>query len=162
MASGLLLRVISDYLKQELVHYAAASDASGTPRSPEVYEWASPFPTGDGETPDFPVVVLRPRIGEDNAEGSTVTVDVLVWLYRNGEASSNEPLSQSGLGDVMALMEHLRIVLQRKRVLDGKYELVWPYKWELPVEQPLSHWEGRVETRWQVASILQQGEELNP
>ena len=162
MIAALCLKAVTEFLKQELNEYAAAQGITGAYVIPKVYEWALPFKNPKLPQPDqaeFPYVVVRPKGGEDGEKESTLNMDVLFGVYREAEQGPDGLYRPDGYHDLLALMEHVRVILQRKRVIDGKYELLRPYKWEIPPEQPFPYWEGWAETKWQLAAIVSQEEE---
>jgi hypothetical protein len=124
---------------------------------PEVYEWALPFKNpkaGLGDI-DFPYIVVAPSEGQDTDNESTMQIDLLFGVYQEG-AERGGFTHPDGVLDVLNLMEHVRIALFRGRILDDRFELIKPYKWQVPREQPYPLWVGEAKSIWVVAAPLPQ------
>lgn len=164
MIAALLLKAVVEFLRTQLSEYAAAQDDKGNYVPPNVFEWSLPFRSGkmpQADQSDFPYVVVRPKGGLDEEDGSTLAVDILFGVYRESAQMSDGKFNPDGYNDLLALIEHVRGLLQVKRVIDDRYELLKPFKWEIPHEQPYPYWEGWAETKWQVAAVLPQEDEVD-
>jgi hypothetical protein len=156
MNAVLLIQALAGFLRETIADYAAARAANGDFREPVVYEWALPFKNPKaGIDIDFPYVVVAPSEGQDMDAQSTVAVDLLFGVYQEG-AERNGHTHPDGVYDLMNLMEHVRTALFRKRLINSRFELIKPYKWQIPREQPYPLWVGQAQSIWVVAAPLSQ------
>lgn len=155
MTAFFLLKAICAFLEETLKEYATAQNKLGEYVTPKVFEWYLPFVTaGPDPKIDFPYVAARIVKGQD-LEDSMVNVNLYFGVYCKGEEIDGLT-KPDGAYDLLNLMEHVRIALNRKGVLDNKFELQKPYEWELSDEQPYPLWVGWASTKWNVAAPLQQ------
>ncbi|MFU1797375.1 hypothetical protein ACM1RC_26150 [Paenibacillus azoreducens] len=162
MTAFLLLQALCQFLRDTVKDYAAAQGDDGEYRIPRVFDWYLPFKNPKVEEKiDFPYITPRIRKGEDLPDDSqaillsTVHIDISFGVYREGTALGGF-VHPDGAYDLLNLMEHVRIALFRKSVLDNKYSIEKPYKWEIPDEQPYPLWVGQAQTIWTVQSATQQ------
>lgn len=159
MTAAMLLRALCDFLRGLLVEYAAAKGDDGRFTPPQVFEWYLPFKNPKApEKIDFPYVVARVVSGEDSRDlnvGSTVQVKLFFGVYDEGERVDGL-LHPTGAYDLINLMEHVRIGLQRQQVIGNRFRIEMPYKWSIPEEQPYPLWVGEATTIWTVQSVTEQ------
>lgn len=159
MTAAMLLRAICAFLRGLLTDYAAAKGDGGRFVPPQVFEWYLPFK--NPKTPekiDFPYVVTRIINGEDSQDlnvGSKVQINLSFGVYDEGERVG-EFLQPTGAYDLINLMEHVRIGLQRQQVIGNRFRIEMPYKWSIPEEQPYPLWVGEATTIWTVQSVTEQ------
>lgn len=156
MTAFFLLVAIRNYLRDVVGEYAAAQGQGGGFRKPEVFEWFLPFKNPRHEEKiDFPYIVVRPTDGQDLTDESTVQVELSFGVYNEGTPRDGTT-HPDGAYDLLNLMEHIRIALFRKSVLDSRFRIEKPYKWQIPAEQPYPLWVGQAQTVWTVAAPIQQ------
>lgn len=93
--------------------------------------------------PDLPYVIVRLLRGEDQGNGSTATVKILIGTHSEAE--------QDGWRDAANIIERIRIELLKHRTVARRFRLELPLTYELPEEQPYPEWVGWLETRWALA-----------
>lgn len=155
MIASMLLRDLKENLEQTLYDYAAAEAKTGEIKTPRVYEWRLPFKNPKllpVDQLDFPHVTIFPFKGIDQYD-STIEVELAFGVYKEAELIDGL-YYPTGYSDLLALMEHVRISLQRQRVVNGKFELLKPYEWEIPDAQPMPLWQGWAKTKWQVGFVI--------
>ncbi|WP_440831781.1 hypothetical protein [Paenibacillus sp. 22594] len=96
---------------------------------------------------EFPFILVRPTVGEDKQDDSKVTVKLIFGVKAE---------DSQGFVDLFNLMEQLRISLQRQRIIEKRFRLELPYKWEFYDEQPYPEWLGEATTIWTLPTIQQE------
>ncbi|MCM3632936.1 hypothetical protein [Paenibacillus camelliae] len=161
IAAMLMLDLKSD-LERILHDYAAAEAKTGEVKEPKVYEWKLPFKNPKNpqvlDQLDFPYIVLSVARGVDTADDSTVEIELAFGVHKEAELLDDGLYHPTGYYDILALMEHVRVSLQRQRVVNGKFELIKPYEWEIPDAQPMPLWVGWAKTKWQVGHVISETE----
>lgn len=149
MTSFLLLKALCDFLREVVEDYAASQNENGEWVIPRVFEWSLPYKNPRAnEKIDFPYIVARIINGEDptvevgDLNGSTVSIYLAFGVYRESEKEDGF-IHPDGAFDLLNLMETVRIALFRKAVLNHKFEIIKPYKWDIPDEQPYPLWDRR-------------------
>ena len=165
MTAVLLLQAIIRFLEEAVAGYAAAQSARGEYRTPQVFPWSLPFKNPKApENVDFPYIVARIVEGVDPVAEpmdpllSTVRVDLIFGVYHESIAKDGI-VHPDGAYDLLNLMEHTRIELFRQGVLERKFRIEKPYKWNIPEEQPYPLWVGSAQSIWTVQSATQQNDE---
>lgn len=158
MIAAMLMRDLKAELERILYDYAAAEAKTGEIKTPRVYEWKLPFKNPKNpqalEQLDFPYIVVTVIRGIDSSEDSTVEVDLAFGVHKEAEMLDDGLYYPTGYYDILALMEHVRVSLQRQCVVNGKFELLKPYEWEIPDGQPMPLWVGWAKTKWQVGHVI--------
>lgn len=158
MTAFLLLQALCRFLRETVKDYAAAQGDDGEFRIPKVYEWYLPFKNPKApEKIDFPYIAPRITNGEDLQAESRVYIDIAFGVYREGREIDGFT-HPDGAYDLLNLMEHVRIALFRHSILDRRYTIERPYKWDIPDEQPYPLWVGQAHTVWNIQSATSQNE----
>jgi len=97
-------------------------------------------PRGEDGEPRIPYLILRPIKGSDNADGSTVTIQLCLETYSEATA---------GWMDLTNVIQRIRGALTASPTL-GPCCLELPLVWELFDEQPLPQWGAIITTIWTV------------
>lgn len=92
----------------------------------------------------FPYILVRPGEGIDNED-----CKVKVHLIFGSEADDDQ-----GFLDVFNQMERVRIALLEEPILDKRFKMELPFKWEFPPEQPEPYTIGLVTTIWALPTVL--------
>ncbi|TVX93045.1 hypothetical protein [Paenibacillus agilis] len=163
MTAPLLVKALNDYLRLELSNYAAVQGKDGTFKPPNIFDWSTPFkdPKPDPanvKKDDFPYVFVRALSGiESGPEAGILSskIDVLITfgVYSISDDKSSQ-LSADGAYDLINLMERVKIALLRQGIIDRRYELSMPYKWEIPDEQAYPMWFGQAFTTWNCQGVI--------
>lgn len=116
-------------------------------RAPDIVDGFLPPKRSKGQKRgDFPFVIVRAMGGNDAAQDdSVVQVRMVIGVW-------NE--SEDGYRDWMAVKERIRIDLLGQQVLDGRFRLQYPFKWDLPEDQPVPQWLGTLDVGWTVPGII--------
>ena len=95
--------------------------------------------SADGE--DFPFVLIRPTGGSAGDEESSIDVKIIV-----GCASQDD----NGYRYAINVAERIRIALVAlpDRMLDRRFMLTMPVKWDLSDDQPWPSWLLSMDTQW--------------
>lgn len=137
----LLLQALRDHLQ------ALVSD--NVKVKPAVHIGFLPPKNKDNENiSDFPFIIIRPHTGKDQQDDSKITVKIVFGT------KSDDP---EGFLDLFSLMEQVRIDLQRRRIIDRRYRLEFPYDWEFYEEQPYPEWYAQAVTTWTLPAIQEEG-----
>ncbi|CAH1058854.1 hypothetical protein [Paenibacillus pseudetheri] len=140
MTSVMLMIAIKDFLKKEL-----ADDAVTIPA---VHLGALPSKTAENRNdPVFPLIIVRPMDGDSDNDESRVQVKLLF-----GTQSEDD----SGFIDVLNLMERVRILLMRQRIIDKKFRIESNWKWQFLEDQPEPQWICQAITTWTLPQIRQE------
>lgn len=133
----LLIQAIKGFL-EELVQDSVIP-------KPAVHLGYLPRQTKDNaDKPEFPYILVRPATGIDNDD-----CKVTVHLIFGSEADDDQ-----GFLDVFNQMERVRIALLEQQIIDRRFRLELPYKWEFPPEQPEPYTIGLVTTIWTLPTVL--------
>ncbi|MEC0171164.1 hypothetical protein [Paenibacillus graminis] len=140
MTPVMLMMAIRDFLKAELNDDAATI--------PAVHLGALPSKTSaNRDDPVFPLIIIRPMEGDSDNSESRAKVKLLF-----GTQSEDD----SGFIDVLNLMERVRILLMRQRIVDKKFRIEPDWKWKFLEDQPEPQWICQAETTWTFPQIRQE------
>lgn len=154
MTAHLLLKALCVFLQNIVSDYASAQGEKGEFKTPQVFDWYLPFKNPKvPEKIDFPYIVGRIIDGED-AVDSKVKIELSFGVYNEG-TKVNEFVHPDGAYDLLNLMEHVRIALLEQGLIDGKFQIEKPYKWNIPEDQPYPLWVGQAQTIWNVQSVME-------
>lgn len=146
MTLVMLIMALEKFLQQALADDVLIGDAV---RPPAVHLGALPSKTADNrDDPVFPLIVIRPMEGDSDKESSSAQVKLIF-----GTQSEDS----SGFIDVLNLMERVRIILMRQRIIDKKYRIDPSWKWKFLEDQPEPQWICWAITTWQLPQIRQEG-----
>lgn len=146
MTPVMLIIALQKFLQQALADDVLIGDAV---RPPAVHLGSLPSKTADNrDDPVYPLIIIRPIEGDSDKDTSTVQVKLIF-----GTQSEDD----HGFIDVLHLMERVRILLMRERIIDKKYRIEPNWKWGLPEEQPEPQWLCYAITTWQLPQIRQEG-----
>lgn len=146
MTPVMLMMALQKFLREALSDDVLIGDAV---RPPAVHLGALPSKTADNrDDPVYPLIIIRPMEGDSDKDKSTVQVKLIF-----GTQSDDD----SGFIDVLNLMERVRILLMRQRIIDKKYRIEPSWKWEFLEDQPEPQWICRATTTWQLPQIRQEG-----
>ncbi|MEK3749426.1 hypothetical protein NYE25_14375 [Paenibacillus sp. FSL E2-8871] len=140
MTSVMLMMAIKEFLKKELADDAATI--------PAVHLGALPSKTAENRNdPVFPLIIVRPMDGDSDDKESRAQVKLLF-----GTQSDDD----SGFIDVLNLMERVRILLMRQRIIDKKFRIESNWKWQFLEDQPEPQWICQAITTWTLPQIRQE------
>lgn len=113
---------------------------NGEPRSPNIFNGYLP-PKRSGNQDDFPFVTVALDSGEIDHSYSSIKVSFIIGCYTQ-EFDGHEYC--------LNVFEHLvrSLCALPGGLLDGRYILHLPLKWELLQEQPYPQWQMIIETEW--------------
>ncbi|MEK4882643.1 MULTISPECIES: hypothetical protein [Paenibacillus] len=144
MTPVMLMMAIKEFLKKELADEAATI--------PAVHLGALPSKTAENrDDPVFPLIIVRPMEGDSDDKESRAQVKLLF-----GTQSDDD----SGFVDVLNLMERVRILLMRQRVIDKKFRIESNWKWQFLEDQPEPQWICQAVTTWTLPQIRQEVKHL--
>lgn len=138
MTNYLLVKAIQTFLEKELADYAAIF--------PAVHIGALPT---EPQEPAYPFIIIRPEEGEGNKDNIMTKIKLLFGTMTE---------EGSGLLDLLSLMERVRILLMRKRIIAKQFAIDDSWKWKLSEDQSLPEWTGEVTTTWALPQIRQEVE----
>ena len=100
---------------------------------------------------DFPFIVNRFKGGSDQRDGSTMTVRTVCGIYTAGDPATGE-------NDVANMIMRCRRLILQSELLDNRYALVFPVKWEVggaseKNTQPHPYYSGEIVTTWNVMAV---------
>ncbi|WP_248548997.1 hypothetical protein [Paenibacillus odorifer] len=144
MTPVMLMMAIKDFLIKELADDAATI--------PAVHLGALPSKTAENrDDPVFPLIIVRPMEGDSDDKESRAQVKLLF-----GTQSDDD----SGFVDVLNLMERVRILLMRQRIIDKKFYIEPNWKWQFLEDQPEPQWICQAITTWTLPQIRQEVKHL--
>lgn len=115
---------------------------------PAVHLGALPSKTAENRNdPVFPLIIVRPMDGDSDDKESRAQVKLLF-----GTQSDDD----SGFIDVLNLMERVRILLMRQRIIDKKFRIESNWKWQFLEDQPEPQWICQAITTWTLPQIRQE------
>ncbi|OBZ09104.1 hypothetical protein A8L34_22500 [Bacillus sp. FJAT-27264] len=136
----MLMIAIQDFLRKSLADDAATI--------PAVHLGALPSKTSSNrDDPVFPLIIVRPMDGESDNDSAKVQVKLLF-----GTQSEDD----SGFIDVLNLMERVRILLMRQRVINRQFRIESNWKWTFMEDQPEPQWICQAITTWTLPQIRQE------
>ncbi|CQR58450.1 hypothetical protein [Paenibacillus riograndensis] len=95
----------------------------------------------------YPVIMILPAEGE----GATSKDEIQVKLFFGTQSEDS-----TGLIDLLNLMDRVRILLLRQRVLEQKFAMDGSWKWKMNEEHSSSEWGGELTTTWALPQIRQE------
>ncbi|MEK3770118.1 hypothetical protein MKY14_16320 [Paenibacillus sp. FSL R5-0887] len=101
----------------------------------------------NAEISEFPFILVRPSTGDDQQDSSKVTVKLVFGVKAE---------DQQGFIDLFNIMEQVRIEFLRQRIINRRYKMELPYKWEFFDEQPYPEWYGQATTIWTLPAIQEE------
>lgn len=144
MTPVMLMMAIKDFLKKELADDAATI--------PAVHLGALPSKTAENRNdPVFPLIIVRPMEGDGDDKESRAQVKLLF-----GTQSEDD----SGFIDVLNLMERVRILLMKQRIIEKKFRIESNWKWQFLEDQPEPQWICQAVTTWTLPPIRQEVKHL--
>lgn len=125
---------------QGIVASYLLDDSHGTDRVPQIVNGFLP-PKRATSAPDVPFVIVRPSTSEATREQLTVGVRIYLGIF------SEDP---TGFEQLLNLAAKIRQGLFDLpcRILDDRYQLGYPYSWQLNPEQPYPEWQLVIDTTW--------------
>ncbi|WP_143191819.1 hypothetical protein [Paenibacillus sp. P46E] len=113
-------------------------------QSPAVHLGFLPRRSKDNaDTAEFPYILVRPAIGIDN-DDCKITVHLLFGSMADDD---------QGFLDLFNQMERVRIALLKQQIIDHRFRIELPYKWEFPPEQPEPYTIGLITTIWTLPTV---------
>lgn len=134
MTITLLIMAIQKFLKEQL-----ADDMLPVP--PVLLGY---LPQSNAGNLEYPVIMIRP----DEGEGDSGQGQIQIKLQFGAQSEDD-----TGLIDLLNLMERVRILLMRKRVLDQQFVMDASWKMKLNEEHPAAVWGGELTTTWVLPQI---------
>ncbi|NOU83232.1 hypothetical protein GC101_30700 [Paenibacillus sp. LMG 31459] len=134
MTITLLIMAIQKFLKEQL-----ADDMLPVP--PVLLGY---LPQSNAGNLEYPVIMIRP----DEGEGDSGQGQIQIKLQFGAQSEDD-----TGLIDMLNLMERVRILLLRKRVLDQQFVMDASWKMKLNEEHPAAVWGGELTTTWVLPQI---------
>ena len=130
---------------KEFLQTALADDAATIPG---VHLGALPSKTeATRDNSVYPLIIIRPIEGDSDKDEATARVKLIF-----GTQSEDD----SGFVDVLNLMERVRILLMRQRIIDKKYRIESSWKWTFMEDQPEPQWVCHAITTWTLPQIRQE------
>lgn len=137
MTITLLILAIQKFLQQEL-----ADDTQPVPQVLLGY-----LPPNTSVNPVSPVIMLRPAEGEGDSGHGQIQIKLQFGTHSEDD---------TGLIMLLNLMERVRILLLRQRVLEQKFVVDASWTWKLDEEHPSAFWRGELTTTWALPQIRQE------
>lgn len=137
MTITMLIMAIQKFLQKEL-----ADDTQPVP--PVLLGYLLP---NTSVNPVSPVIMIRPAEGEGDSGQGKIQIKL-----QFGTSSEDD----TGLIILLNLMERVRILLLRQRVLEQKFSLDASWTWKLDEEHPSEVWRGELTTTWALPQIRQE------
>lgn len=140
MTTILLMQALKLFLQSEL-----AGDVTTVPN---VHLGYLPEKTAENrQQEEYPFILLRPIEGEGTEEQYRVKL-LLLFATKSDD--------DSGFLDVLNLMERVRIMLLKKRLIDNRFYMEMPYKWKFYDEQAQPEWFGEAVTTWSLPHVQEE------
>ncbi|MCI6870075.1 MAG: hypothetical protein MR853_05030 [Selenomonadales bacterium] len=93
----------------------------------------------------YPLVIVSVQNVEDDEQGiSTATIGLTIGVYGEDE--------QAWM-DLLSIMERIRQRVCMQRIIDRKYALVLPNKWETVEAQPYPYWYGYATLKYRIGHV---------
>jgi len=146
MTPLMLQDALCEFLKGVVGSYLLDTNKQVT-KAPQVVPGYLPL-KGTTDTADFPFTIIRLSSGEDTNERGKVMVKIILGVYA-------EDISQ-GSGDLQNIIERIRQALFKKRVIDKRFRIEYPFSWEVPDEQPYPEWLAVITTNWTVPRPIEE------
>lgn len=137
MTITLLILAIQKFLQKEL-----ADDTKPVP--PVQLGYLLP---DTSENPVYPVIMLRPAEGEGDSGQGQIQIKLQFGTYSEDD---------TGLVELLNLMERVRILLLRQRVFEQKFVVDASWTWKLDEEHSSAVWRGELTTTWALPQIRQE------
>ncbi|MEK4046573.1 hypothetical protein NSU18_23305 [Paenibacillus sp. FSL H8-0048] len=137
MTITLLLMAIQKFLQKEL-----ADDTQPVP--PVLLGYLLPDTIIDLV---YPVIMIRPAEGEGDSGQGKIKIKIQFGTHSEEE---------TGLIMLLNLMERVRILLLRQRVLEQRFSLDASWTWKLDEEHLSAVWRGELTTTWALPQIRQE------
>ncbi|MEK3791047.1 hypothetical protein MKX42_04685 [Paenibacillus sp. FSL R7-0204] len=137
MTITLLIMAIQKFLQNEL-----ADDTQPVP--PVLLGYLLPDTTVNL---DYPVIMILPAEGEGDSGQGKIQIKLQFGTHSEED---------TGLIMLLNLMERVRILLLRQRVLEQKFSLDAVWTWKLDEEHPSAVWRGELTTTWALPQIRQE------
>ena len=138
MTPLMLQDALCDFLKEVVGSYLLSTNKSIT-KAPQIVPSYLPL-KGSTDTADFPFVIVRVMSQEDTQGESKLVVKLIVGVHAEDIAK--------GPGDLMNVIERIRQALFKKRVIDKRFRVEYPFAWDAPDEQPYPEWLAVITTNW--------------
>ena len=119
------------------------------PRAPTIY--LMNLPDREDLTGPIPYIILQVLTGKDKRdkesgdEQSTVDVRALIATYTDD--------GQDGGLQVLEIIERIRILLEKGRLLDDNYMLQMPFDWEIYPDDTGLYYLGEINMTWSVPGV---------
>ncbi|BFH12669.1 hypothetical protein WJ0W_004695 [Paenibacillus melissococcoides] len=160
MTVSLLVRNLSDYLRDVLATYhtaqgAQAGQLDGMYKQVNVFEWYVPLPDQKRRESDYPFVEVRPYQGKRTGIERHTLVELTFGVFGRAEEEPDGTKNMSpGAYALMNLMEYVEIELFRQPVIGGRFRIRPDYEWTIPEEQPYPYYLGTAVTAWDLPNII--------
>jgi len=142
-----LIDSICDFLRNSTIMNMDLATKNDDEKAPQITAWDLP-PKKSVPDPDFPFVTVRLERFEDNSDGATANVNIIVGTYSRD--------AQDGWRDVVNIATRIWSELFRKRIVADKYRVEYPCEFILPEEQPFPQWIGMLSTVWTIAHPVEE------
>ncbi|MEF3312616.1 hypothetical protein PV433_27370 [Paenibacillus sp. GYB004] len=116
-----------------------------------VYPQFLPAKQSEDDAEHFPYAIVRVLSGgtEDEQEASTCKVLIFFGLY------DDDPNYQ-GYKDILNMLRRLETHLYRKRIIDNRYRIEYPFDWSVYDEDAYPYYFGGAETTWTLPAVRQE------
>jgi hypothetical protein len=120
-----------------------------------IYPQGLPSRKNQNDTSHYPFVVVKLIDGEDPGEEdpNTCRIFFICGIYDPSE-------NLQGHKDCLNILQKIYAHLARFRVFDKKYEVQYPFNWNLTDEDYFPYFYGGIETTWTVGKITMQDDEF--
>lgn len=150
-----LLRVLKAFFQANLAEWRGQSSDGGTMLPVNVYIGAPPHPT-EPEPNQYPLIVLRPREGSDNMDGSQNRAQAEVEIICGVHVISDIGTPEQGTSDVCLFVDRIRLELLKTKRLGNRFTLQPPLEWRIGGEggnQPHPQYLATITSRWEMPGI---------
>lgn len=115
-----------------------------------IYPQHLPYRKKEDDKPPFPYILVSIEEGEiSNYDEYFVQIYLVIGIQ-----DSNE--NAQGDRDVINIITTIYQHLFNKKIIDGKYEIVYPFKWAIQDEDTFPKFMGGIETNWKLKTMKQE------
>lgn len=112
-----------------------------------------PIRKKEDDTTPFPYILVCIEEGEINDDDNIVQIYLVIGIQDKNE-------NGQGDRDVINIITKIYQHLFHEKVIDDKYEIIYPFKWTLQDEDTFPKYYGGIETNWKIQNMKQKEDEF--
>jgi len=158
MTVNVLIMELKKFIEHQVNDYAAGLNDISEFAKVRVFDWVLPQKNSrNQDTNDFPYIVVSAIKGRNNSEENIVEVHLEFGIYDKGDEIDGR-IHQGGFYDLMNLMTHVQMSLEKASVIANRYTLQDEYLWEIPEGQPYPYYVGVALAKFNIRNIQDERE----